>query len=218
MSSGYLLKDVTLFGGLADADLNVIADLAVQRAFPRNAVVISRDDDSDSLYVIVSGRARVLIADDEGREAVLGTLDAGDSFGDLALLDPAPRVATVVTLEPAEMLVITRADFLRWLDARPGIALNLLRTLARRVRALAENVGSLALLDVYGRTARLLLNQAQEENGLMITPRLTHQEIASMVGASREMVTRILSDLRAGGYIEVEDKRIIVKERLPKRW
>lgn len=218
--SADLLRSIPLFRGLDTPELDDIFQLAKPKHYRKNTVIITQGDDTDSMYVIVEGRCRVVLNDDEGHEVVLNTIGDGDYFGDLALLDKPPRAASVITVEPTHVLIITQPDFSRLLDEKPQISRNLLTTLARRLRGLAESVGDLALLDVYGRVARFLIKQAEEQpDGELKTERLTQQEIASMVGSSREMVSRILKDLREGNYIDIQDKQIILKQRsLPKHW
>jgi CRP/FNR family transcriptional regulator, cyclic AMP receptor protein len=213
------LENVPIFSGLPPEDIRAISSCAVIRTFQKGAILISEGDRTDSLYVILSGRVKVYVGDDKGREVILNMLEPGDYFGELALLDDAPRSASVITLEPCRMSIISKPDFERCLWDNPAIALNLLRALAQRIRALTENVRNLALLDVYGRVARTLLDLAQEREGaLVIDQKLTQQDLADMVGASREMVSRILKDLTTGGYITVKDKKITINEKLPSRW
>jgi len=142
-----------------------------------------------------------------------------EHFGELALLDSTPRSASVMTTEKTKLAVVSKPDFQRMLAAHPGIALSLIRDLTRRVRVLSENVKSLALLDVYGRVAKTLLAMASDRDGkLIVEKRLTQQDIANRVGASREMVARIMKDLTTGGYISVANKHIVINEKLPERY
>ena len=149
---------------------------------------------------------------------MLNHQEAGDYFGDLALIDKQPRVASVMTTEPSKFMIISREDFLKCLSKNPEIAINLIKPMTSRIRMLAKNVSSLALLDVYGRVARTLLDQSEERGDALVTEKLTQQEIADMVGASRAMVSRILKDLKEGGYISIEKKRITIHHKLPSRW
>ena len=161
----------------------------------------------------------MFLSDENGKEVTLNMQGKGEFFGELALLDESPRSASVMTLEPCKFALISKSDFDVCLTKNPHIALNLIRMLTQRVRVLSENVKNLALLDVYGRVARVLLNMSQDKDGKkIIEQRLTHQDIASMVGASREMVSRILKDLSTGGYIKTEGKHITIVENLPHAW
>lgn len=214
-----MLENVPLFSGLSSAALAEIEQHGAVKSFKKNAIVINQDDESYSLYVILSGSVKVYISGEDGREAVLNHQSAGDYFGDLALIDKQPRVASVMTTEASRFMIISREDFLLCLSKNPEIAINLIKPMTSRMRMLAKNVSSLALLDVYGRVARVLLEQAEtQEDGEMITEKITQQEIADMVGASRAMVSRILKDLKAGGYISVDKKRISIHQKLPSRW
>jgi CRP/FNR family cyclic AMP-dependent transcriptional regulator len=214
-----MLENVPLFSGLSSAALAEIEQHGTVKSFRKNAIVINQDDETYSLYVILSGSVKVFISGEDGREAILNHQSAGDYFGDLALIDKQPRVASVMTTEASKFMIISREDFMACLSENPEIAINLIKPMTSRMRMLARNVSNLALLDVYGRVARVLLEQAEEqEDGEMITEKLTQQEIADMVGASRAMVCRILKDLKSGGYITVVKKRITIHQKLPSRW
>lgn len=213
------LEKVPLFADLTAEELQRLWQCAALRNFPRHAIIINEGDLTDSLYVIVEGKVRVFLQDEQGKEVTLNFQGAGECFGELALLDERPRSASVQTVEPSRFAIISKADFMRCLTEHPHMAITIIRYLSRRMRALTENVRSLALMDVYGRVARTLLNLAEQQGDyLVVKERFTQQELANMVGASREMVTRILKDLVTGGYIEIEDRRITIKNRLPADW
>ncbi len=213
-----MLENVPLFSGLSEAALAEVEQHGSVRSFRKGSIIINQDDESYSLYVILSGSVKVYISGDDGREAVLNHQSAGDYFGDLALIDKQPRVASVMTLENSKFMIISREDFMTCLSRNPEIAINLIKPMTHRMRMLAQNVSSLALLDVYGRVARTLLQRAVEQDGELVTERLTQQEIADMVGASRAMVSRILTDLKTGGYITIAKKCITIHQKLPLHW
>jgi CRP/FNR family transcriptional regulator, cyclic AMP receptor protein len=211
-------KDVSPDDVLSDAELKAVSQRAVTRTFAKNTVVVSEGDRTDSLYIIVSGRVKIYVSDDKGKEIILNQAGPGEYFGEMAL-DEGPRSASVMTLEPTRFLVVPKEDFATFLAKSPEFSLHLIRKLIRRVRALTHDVKSLALMDVYGRVARMLLELAVERDGvLVIEGRPTQQEMANRVGASREMISRILTDLAGGGYIEVERDRIIIARTLPRAW
>ena len=213
------LTSIALFSGASDADMEAISNLAVTRSFPKNTLVICEGDLSDSLYLILSGKVKVFLSDEEGKEVTLNMQSDGEYFGELAILDEAPRSASVITTEETKLAILSKSAFDKCMEENPAMALTVMRGLARRLRELTENVRSLALMDVYGRVARLLLEMAEEsDDKKVIKQRLTQRDIASMVGASREMVSRILRDLSVGGYITVENKIITINERLPAAW
>jgi CRP/FNR family cyclic AMP-dependent transcriptional regulator len=214
-----MLENVPLFSGLSSAVLAEVEQHGSIKTYRKNTIVMNQGDETDSLYVILSGSVKVYVSGDDGREVVLNHQGEGEYFGDLALIDKQPRVASVITTEPSKFMIISRADFMRCLSGNPEIAINLIRPLTNRIRMLAQNVSSLALLDVYGRVARTLLQEASEnDQGDMVTDKLTQQEIADMVGASRAMVSRILKDLKIGGYISIDKKRITIQQKLPSHW
>jgi CRP/FNR family cyclic AMP-dependent transcriptional regulator len=203
---------------LPQALLDQIASVATVRTFPKRAIIVTEGDDTDSLYVVLSGKARVFVADEKGKEVQLNQLGAGEYFGEVTL-DGGPRSASVTAVEDCRCAVVKRTELTTFLEKHPDLALHIMRKLARRVRDLTENVRSLALMDVYGRVARLLLELAEEEDGkLVIRENLTHKDIASRVGASREMISRIFSDLAEGGYVRKEDGNLVIARKPPPRW
>ena len=188
------------------------------RSYPRHTVLIHEGDDTNSLFVIVTGRVRVYLGDSDGREVTLATQGPGEYFGEL-VLDGGPRSASVMTLESTQCLVVQHAELQQFLASNPEFTLLLVRDMMRRTRRLTESVRSLALLDVYGRVARVLLELAKDIDGKhVVTERLTQQDLANRVGASREMVSRILRDLDRGGYIRQEGGRIVIDRPPPARW
>jgi CRP/FNR family cyclic AMP-dependent transcriptional regulator len=214
-----MLPNIPLFSDLGEVELQVLSSKAVTRHYPRNTIIISEGDVSDSLYCILSGRVKVFLNDDVGKEVILNNQGVGDYFGEMALLDSGPRSASVMTIEDSKISVISKVDFDEFLDQHKEASRKIMCGLIKRLRALTDNVRSLALMDVYGRVARVLLELAVKEGDtLVIKEGLTQQDIANRVGASREMVSRILKELRTGGYIEVKKKHIVIKEKFPHGW
>jgi len=214
-----VFEKVPLFFGLSGPELTILAQHATIRTYPKNTIVINEGDEANALYVVISGQVKVFLSNEEGREIIVNMQGPCEHFGELALLDSTPRSASVMTTEKTKLAVVSKPDFQGMLAAHPGIALSLIRDLTRRVRVLSENVKSLALLDVYGRVAKTLLGMASDRDGtLIVEKRLTQQDIANRVGASREMVARIMKDLTTGGYISVANKHIVINEKLPERY
>jgi CRP/FNR family cyclic AMP-dependent transcriptional regulator len=198
-------------------DLRDFAQHAVTRTFPKNTVVVTEGDRTDSLYIIVSGRVKIYVSD-EGKEIVLGESGPGEYFGEM-VLDEGPRTASVKTLEQTSFLVVPKEDFREFVTKSPEFALHLILKLIKRVRTLTSDVKTLGLMDVYGRVARMLLDLAADRAGvLVIEKKPTQQDIANRVGASREMVRRILDDLAEGGYIEIKEDTITIARALPRTW
>jgi len=199
----------------------MVRELALRgqvRAFPKNAVIINEGDRGDSLYVILTGKVKVYVSDDDGREMILDTYSPGDYVGEMAL-DGRPRSASVMTLEPTTCSVVTRDELRNAISANPDVAMGLIATLIDRARIATDNVKNLALMDVYGRVARLLLSLAKEEGGKLVVPeRMTQQDIADRVGASRDMISRIFKDLTIGGYVTIENRTITIHRKPPARW
>ncbi|MGK0440954.1 MAG: CRP/FNR family cyclic AMP-dependent transcriptional regulator [Pseudohongiellaceae bacterium] len=212
-----VLEKVEIFKGLSRIELECLAEKSVIRTYAKNTVVINEGDHADSLYIIDSGRVKVYCSERTGKEFIMNTLGSGEYFGELAILDDDRRSASVRTLDKSRFCIIYKDDFNKVLDEQPNIAKTLIRNLTRRVRKLTQDVKLLALQDVYGRVASVLNDLASPRDELtsIIPDKLTQQDIADRVGASREMVARILKDLTAGEYITFEGRRIIIHGRLP---
>ena len=202
---------------LTPDELKAISAHGKARVFGAKTVVVTEGDRGGALYVILEGRCKAYVSDEEGREAVLSVMGPGEYFGEITL-DDGPRSASVITLEPAKLLIVPQAEFRALLAANPDFALHFIDKLIRRVRSLTKAVGNLALLDVYGRVARLLLDSAKDEGGVQVVERLRQTDIAGRVGCSREMVSRIFKDLVKGGYIALEEDRILILRKPPARW
>jgi CRP/FNR family cyclic AMP-dependent transcriptional regulator len=202
---------------LSAAELEEISRHATPRDFRARTVLMTEGDETDNLYIILEGRVRAYVSDADGREAVLSVMGPGEYFGEIAF-DQGPRSASVITLEPCRMLVVPREDFVELVTRSPAFAMHFINHLIGRIRTLTNNVRSLALMDAYGRVARLLLESAVTEKGVQFVEKLTQAEIASRVGCSREMVSRIFKDLVQGRYITIEADRIVVNRKPPARW
>jgi len=195
-----------------------IAASGVVRSYPKQTVLIAEGDVGDSLYIILAGRVKVYASNAAGREVVLNFHGAGEYVGEMSL-DGAPRSASVITMEPTTCAIVNRAQFRDFLAANPDFAQHLIHTLIRRARTATENVKSLALSDVYGRLVRLLNALAVEHEGRQVVQeRLTQQDIADRVGASRDMIGKLMKDLVGGGYLVVEDRQIAIVKKLPPGW
>ena len=206
-----LLQNIPLFTGLPEAQLNHIARMAALRQEPRNKTIVFAGAGTDSLFVIVRGSAKVLSRDVDGREVILSMLGAGECFGEMGLIDGAPRSADVVAFDACELLEISRADFIRTLTENSDLCLNIMKSLVLRLRQANWKIESLALMDVYGRVAKLLLDLSEEVDGTrQVRRKVTKQDMAKMVGASREMVTRVIKDLETSGFIRVDDGTIMI--------
>ena len=187
-----MLDQVEIFHGLSDEELKALEASSTTRAFPKNTVVIHENDPADSLFVIESGKVKVYCSDKNGKEFIMNTLGPGDYFGELALLDDSTRSASVRTVEKSEFRIVMKEDFSGVREDHPGITNQLISNLAGRVRKLTADVKSLALQDVYGRVANVLMDLAEErgDGTLFIPEKLTQQDIADRAGASRESVAR----------------------------
>ena len=203
---------------LSEKHLKALAQRGSVKAYPKNTVIVNEGDRSDTLFIILSGKVKAYLADEEGKEVLLSTQGAGEYFGEM-ILDQGPRSASIMTLEPSKFSVVTTEQFKKFLIENPEAGPELVVSLIHRVRELTKTVGNLALLDVYGRVARLLLDMATEDGGeMVIGEKLTQQEMANRVGCSREMISRILKDLRIGGYLRIDGERTIIAKQPPRAW
>ena len=210
-----LLRNVPLFAMLQENQLSVLTNVVSRRSFPRNTTIIADGDETDSLYVVISGRLKVMMSDDEGREVILSMLGPSEYFGEMGLIDDSTRSASVISLEPCELLVLSKRDFRKCLLENFEMAMTVMRGLVKRLREADKKIGSLALMDVYGRVARLLLEMSERIDGRqVVTRKVAKQDIAKMIGASREMVSRVMKDLQIGGYIEVRGKAIYLRDNI----
>jgi len=212
-----LIRRVPLFSMLTAEQANGVADGVVKRRFRRGELVVEQGKPSNALFILLNGRARVLTADQRGREVILAVLQSGDYVGEMGLIDNEPASATVRTEVQTDMLVLQRTEFARCLPEPSTMAYSMLHGLVRRLRNADRQIESLALLDVYGRVARTLLDMAEDDNGVkLIRHKVSRQDMAKVVGASREMVSRVMKDLEERGVIETqEDGSVIIKDRPP---
>ena len=207
------LRAIPLFSQVGDTDLELIASLLIERRYPRNTTIVEEGLAGDYMYIIREGRVKVTKLSDEGREKILNFLDEGGFFGEMALLDRAPRVASVKTLKPVRLLALSRTDFLNALRTSPDLAMAVIQELVRRLREVDEQASSLSFQRVKERTKGLLRRLAEEaaaDPERRTTPGLTHQQIADMIGTSRETVTRVVKDLKQAGWLLQEGKRYLV--------
>ena len=208
-----LLQKIPLFACLLETQFEQLARMAVPRKVARNTTIVRAGDSTDSLFVMVSGSAKVLNRDEEGREVILTLLGAGECFGEMGLIDGSPRSADVIANESCELLMIAKRDFVHALADNFDLCLSIMKSLVLRLRDANRKIESLALMDVYGRVAKLLLDLSVVEGGRrVIVRKVSKQDMAKMVGASREMVSRVMKDLEGSGYIRVEGGRVILNK------
>jgi CRP-like cAMP-binding protein len=211
-----LLSRVSIFEGVPADELAVLAGSARALSCAAGSVIVSREEEGESLYVIASGRVKVVLYGETGREVILSILREGEFFGEMSLLDQQPRSANVVALEDSQLLSLGRGAFQAHLAAYPSTALAVLAELSRRLRRADEVIGDLALLDVYARVARAVRDLALRsgepvDDGLLVRERPTQQELAGLIGTSRETVSRALSDFARRGLLEMNGKQLLVR-------
>ncbi|WP_227814893.1 Crp/Fnr family transcriptional regulator [Nitrogeniibacter aestuarii] len=213
------LDKIELFEGLPEDQLESLAQHMRQRVYPAGAIVVNEGDEAHGMFIVDTGALKVFVTEENGKEVTLSLLGPEDYFGELALLDEAPRSASVITVEKTTLLQISRADFNEVITANPACMQIIMRNLVGRIRELTDNVRALALIDVFGRISRVFDSMAEPEGDMrIIRRRMTQQDLANLVGASREMVNRILRELVAGDYIEIHHQYMLLKRKLPARW
>ncbi len=211
------INRVPLFATLPETEKNNIIKQGTHCKVAKRKQILSEGDAADTLYILLRGQAKVFRSDDSGREIILNTLESGDYFGELGLLDDVQRSASVTAISDCELLCLNKETFSELLGRYPDIAKTLLRDMARRIRDLTDSVESLALQNVYARVANTLMNLAEPHGDQwLVREKMTQQDIANRVGASREMISRILKELSIGGYIDYHRRQITIKKRLPK--
>ena len=206
-----VLRNVALFSGLDDGELEKLSKVSGRKRVERGAFVVRAGESTDSLYVLLAGRAKVTNTDEEVREIILAWLGPGEFFGEMGLIDGSPRSANVVAAEPCELLFLGKDAFQRCLQDNFQVAQKLMKTLVLRLREADRKIESLALLDVYGRVARLLLDMSEVIEGRrLVKKKMSKQDMAKMIGASREMVSKVMRDLELSGYIRYEDDVLVI--------
>jgi CRP-like cAMP-binding protein len=216
MDERELLRTVPIFSDLTDQDIASLGRLSILKHYPKDTVIFFENEEGDFFFMILDGRIKVTILGDDGREVILSLLGPGDFFGEMALLDNEPRSATAIAVEDSELLSLHRTDFQSVLADNKSITVGLIKVLTSRLRKANHQISTLALLDVYGRVARVIVDMAREEgrrlkDGRIAFRRATHQEIANRIGTTRETVTRMLKDLERQGLIHVEGKEMVVQ-------
>ena len=209
-----LIRRVPMFSSLSDDQARGIADHAVHQHYRRGDVLVERGAKSNALFILLTGRARVLVADARGREVMFASLQPGDYVGEMSLIDNQPHSATVRIHVQSEVLRLGQADFARCLPTSPGMAFVVMHGLVKRLRGADRQIESLALMDVYGRVARFLIDLAETLDGVLtIHGKVSRQDLAKFVGASREMVSRVMADLEARGMIQTQGNGTVIINR-----
>lgn len=210
------LRRVPLFSSLTEMQLDTVAAGSARRSYPKGRTIVAEGEASQSMYILLAGRAKVQRSDSEGKEVILAVIGSGEFFGEMSLIDDAPRSASVITLEPCEFMAITKDAFKAVLMQSPETSMAVMRGLVRRLREADMKIETLALLDVYGRVARVLLDFSELVGGQRIVRnKLPRQEIAKMIGASREMVSRVMKGLEIDGYIvSMPQGQLLLREKL----
>ncbi len=212
-----LLRRVPLFSLLTVNQAEVISGAVIKRRFKRGEALVEQGHKSNALFILLTGRARVMTSDSRGREVILATLSQGDYLGEMSIIDNEPHSATVRAEVQTDVLMLGRAEFARCLAENASMSLVVMRGLVKRLRHADRKIESLALLDVYGRVAHALLDFAipDAQGQLIIKEKISRQDLAKMVGASREMVSRVMKDLEERGFIEaLPSGATMLKERL----
>ncbi len=209
------LKTFSLFHGLSDEVLASVARVAMMRRIPRGQSVVNAGDRPDYVYFALTGSFKVVVSDEDGREVILSILGQGELFGEMGMFDEQPRSASVIAVVPSDLVLIPKNDFRHIMEDNFDVAWRIMCNLAERLRNADRKIESLALMDVYGRVARLLIDMSEDVDGeAVVVRKISKQDIAKMIGASREMVSRVMKDLGQQGLIQETPQGIILCERL----
>jgi CRP/FNR family cyclic AMP-dependent transcriptional regulator len=207
------LRGIPLFSQVSEADLEQVASHLIERRYPRNTTIVEEGLPGDYMYILREGRVKVTKLSDDGREKILDFLEAGKFVGEMALLERAPRSASVKTLTAVRVLALSRNDFMGLIRKSPDLAMAVIQELSRRLRTVNEQASALSFQRVKERTKGLLGRLARDPSSdpdRLRTPTLTHQQIADMIGTSRETVTRVVKELKENGWLAQEGKRYLV--------
>lgn len=208
-----ILRSVPIFAGVPENDLVALAAACRDRSYPAGQVILQQDALGDSLYVLIDGQVKVVLIGEDGREVILSVLGPGAVFGEMSLLDDEPRSAHVISMTPCNVLTLHRLAFRERLYGSPDLCMAVLAGLSKRLRRADERIRALSLLDVNGRVAHLLLQQAADAGSDTFPRRLTHQTMAELIGASRETVSRTLRHLEERGVVAVNRRQVTILDR-----
>jgi CRP/FNR family transcriptional regulator/CRP/FNR family cyclic AMP-dependent transcriptional regulator len=209
-------SNVPLFKELRRRDREAICEAMIAREFTAGEVIVHEDDDeTQTFFIIASGKVHVAVLTSEGKQAILATLNKGDFFGEMAILDGEPRSASVIAATQCRLVMLYRRPFIEILQKFPRITIEMLVAMSRRLRRANRHMNTLSLMSVYGRIAEVLLGIARDSGErhadmVVIRNRPTHQTIADMAGTSRETVSRVLSQLQKKHYISMDRKKIVI--------
>lgn len=212
------LRTVNPYNTLDERGLHSLAEIAIRRTYRKNIVIIREGDDTNSMFLLIEGKMRVYVEDEQGKQLTLRILKSGDSFGEVALIGNFARTASVITLTDCVVAAFSRKKYLSFLEKYPEILMALAKSLANMVRDTTAELSSIALSDVYGRVTHILEKYAVETDNHQLVPKFTHREIAGMIGSSREMVSKILKELEKGSYLSITDKHYVINKNLPDNW
>jgi CRP/FNR family transcriptional regulator, cyclic AMP receptor protein len=210
-----LVRMIPIFAELNENELKKIADIGISRKYSKNSIVFLEEEAGAALFIIISGKVKVVRTDDEGKEVILSILGSGEFFGEMALLDGLPRSATVVSTEESELFMIHRREFLQLIESSPQVVVSLLRELTRRLRKADEQIKSLSLKDAVGRVANVII-QLADDSGMIKKGQVViqdfplQQDLANMAGTSRETISRTIHQFIREGYLEQRGNSLII--------
>lgn len=219
-----VLRNAPLFAALDDEAALALRSSLVEENFSKGEVLFTEGETGDRLFVIVDGKIKLGQASGDGRESLLAVLGPGEMFGELSMFDPGPRTATATALTDTRTLGMAHDKLREWLDGRPDLAMELLQALAQRLRRTNDAMADLVFSDVPGRVAKALLDLKERFgvptiSGTLVTHDLTQEELAQLVGASRETVNKALADFVQRGWMRLESRSVLIidEERLARR-
>lgn len=213
------LKQVPLFSSFDDEQIDILSKTGIVKKFTKGCLIVNQDDHGDTLYIVISGNVKVSLLNEDGKEIVLSFLKEGDFFGELSLLDDEPRSASIIVVEDAALFLLTRGQFYQLITSYPVILKKVIKEICARLRRADEKIKSLAFFDVYERTIRVLQQLARDrgmktKNGIEVLQAPTHQELSTIVGTSRETITRIIKVLKKDrSLVSYKGRRVVLRDR-----
>ena len=208
-----MLERVSLFSNLRQSEIAELEAIGQERSVPKNSLLINEGDDTDCLYILLKGKAHALRSDESGRQFIINRFGPYDYFGEMSFFDRNARCATVITKVKSVLMILPRQGFFEFATKHPEIYQNVISALLEKLRKATQQIEELAFLDVYGRLSRFLIEN-QNDDGI-IEEKLTQQDLADMVGSSRETVCRIFNELVDGGYLTKDKGRMRIQKKLP---
>lgn len=219
MSMYNILKNVSLFSCLSEHEMEILEKISIEKTYKKNTMIMTEGDKSNSLYVVLSGKAQAVSIDQAGKEIVLNVFGQGDYFGEMSFIDHEPRCASIKTKEDARLLIVAGDRFREILLSNPNFMFMIMKGLLQKIRTATRQIETLAFRNAYERVVHLLTEVSKPHGDKrIIDEKLTQQSVAERIGISREVVNRIMKELSEGGFITKQESCITIHKDFPDKW